>query len=229
MRAVNLLPRDDARGGRSLPSPWVMLAATAPVVAGCLVYVGYTTEQSKVVDKRTELAAIQSRLDRLASAQSGLVAESSLVGLRGQRIAALQDALSKSMAWDVTLQDLARVLPKGVSLTSVSAQSPTPSAAAAPATGVPAAAPVSAPQTFNMVGLAATHDQVAELLERLSLLPMLTNVTLISTSTVTVTAPAPTPTAANLGVTTKTTKAPPTHLQFTLSAGVLQLQGADGQ
>jgi Tfp pilus assembly protein PilN len=204
-----------------------MVAATAPVVAAGLVYVGYSTEHSKVVDKRTELAAIQARLDSLASAQSGLVAQSSLLGLRGQRIVALQDALSKSMAWDVTFQDLARVLPKGVSLTSVSAQSPTP-AASAMTTAAPAPAPASAPQTFNLVGLAANHDQVAELLERLSLLPMLTNVTLGNTSTVTVQAPAPTPTAANLGA-TKTTKAPPTQLQFTVSAGVVPTQEAAGQ
>jgi len=121
------------------------------------------------------------------------------------------------------------VLPKGVSLTSLSAQSPTPSAAAAPAAGAPAPAPASAPQTFNVVGLARTHDQIAELLERLSLLPMLTNVTLINTSTVTVTAPAPTPGAANLGTTPKAPKAPPSRLQFTVTAGVLQLQKAAAQ
>jgi Tfp pilus assembly protein PilN len=204
-----------------------MVAATAPVLAGCLVYFGYSTEQSKLADKRSELAAIQARLDSLTTAQAGIAAESSLVGLRGQRILALQDALSKSMVWDVTLQDLARVLPKGVSLTSISAQSPTPAASAATTTGLPAPVPTNAPQTFNLVGLAANHDQVAELLERLSLLPMLTNVTLSNTSTVTVTAPAPTPTAANLGA-TKSTKPLPTHLQFTVTAGVIQPQPAAG-
>jgi Tfp pilus assembly protein PilN len=229
MRAVNLLPRDDARTRRGLPSPWVMVAATAPVVAGCLVYVGYSVEHAKVVDKTAKLAAIQARLDRLTTAQSGLAAESGLVGLRGARMVALQDALSKSMVWDVTLQDLARVLPKGVSLTSLSAQSPTPAASAATTTGAPAPVPTTAPQTFNLVGLAATHDQVAELLERLSLLPMLTNVTLGSTSTVTVTAPAPAPTAASLGVTTTPTKPPPTQLQFTVTAGVVQPGQGAGQ
>jgi Tfp pilus assembly protein PilN len=228
MRAVNLLPRDDARARRGLPSPWVMVAATAPVVAGCLVYVGYSTEHSKVVDKRTELAAIQARLDSLTRAQAGIAAESGLVGVRSQRIAALQDALSKSMVWDVTLEDLARVLPKGVSLTSLSAQSPTPAASAVTTTGLPAPVPTNTPQTFNLVGLAKTHDQVAEVLERLSLLPMLTNVTLGNTSTVTVTTPGPTPTAANLGATTPT-KAPKTQLQFTVTAGVIQPAQAAGQ
>ena len=84
----------------------MLLAATAPVVAGGLVYLGYSTEHSKIVDKRAELAAVQAKLDQLAALHAGVAAQSGLFSLHGLRQTALQDALSKSMAWDVTLEDL---------------------------------------------------------------------------------------------------------------------------
>jgi Tfp pilus assembly protein PilN len=181
MRAVNLLPRDDPKG-RGLPSPWVLLAATVPVVAGSLVYLGYSSEHSGVVENTARLAVVQAQIDKLSRAQAVLNAQSDLVGLRAQRQSALQDALSKSVAWDVTLTDLARVLPKGVSLTSLNAQSPTPAGSAyVPSSTTPAAPAGGA--AFMLQGVADNHDQIAMLLERLSLLPMLTNVTLGSTTT----------------------------------------------
>ena len=93
------------------------------------------------------MSAVQARLDQFTAKQAGLQAQGDLVGLRSKRQAALQDALSKSTAWNVMLQDLARVLPKGVSLTNLSAQSPTPSASkvsalTSPTSASPAAAPL---------------------------------------------------------------------------------------
>jgi Tfp pilus assembly protein PilN len=127
-----------------------------------------------------------------------------LVGQLSQRQAALEDALSKEVSWDATLDDLARVLPKDVWLTSLSAQSPTPAGVAtvAPtpaatttgsttttstaATTTTTAAPVPAattPTAFTISGFAGSQDSVAELLARLRLMPMLNNVTLGNTTT----------------------------------------------
>jgi Tfp pilus assembly protein PilN len=180
MRAVNLLPKDEARSSRGLPSPWIMLSATVPVIAGTLVYLGYSSEHSKVTERKSELAIVQAQIDKLSRAQAGLQAQSVLVGLRSTREAALQDALSKSVAWDVTLKDLARVLPPGVALTSLSAQSPTPAASGPMSTPLAA---TSSSAGIALQGTAQNHGQIAEVLERLSLLPMLTNVTLGTTST----------------------------------------------
>jgi Tfp pilus assembly protein PilN len=223
MRAVNLLPRDDARTSRGLPSPWVLLAATVPVLAGGLVYLGYSHEHATVAEKKAELAIVQAHLDHMTSLQAGVAAQSSLYSLRGQRSAALQDALSKQMPWDVTLEDLARVMPKGVFLTGVSATSPTPSATApAPITGTTTPTPTTpavVAQTFTLNGTAANHDQIAQLLERLSLLPMITNVTLSSTQTTTTSAPPPTESGT---APAKKAPAPKPTLQFSLTAGVQQ-------
>ena len=209
----------------------MLLAAALPVVAGSLVYLGYSTEHAALANKRAELAAVQVRLDKFTAKQAGLQAQGDLVGLRSKREAALEDALSKSTAWNVMLQDLARVLPKGVSLTNLSAQSPTPSASVARASAV--TSPISAstataplPTSFTLVGIASSHDQIAHLLARLSLLPMLTNVSLTSTSTVTPsTATAATSTATGEKAPAK--KAGPPQVTFFVSAGVVPLgQGA---
>ena len=210
MRAVNLLPRDEARSGRGLPSPWVLLAATVPVIAGSLVYLGYSTEHAKVADRSAELAAVQAQVDKFASKQAGVRAQGELVGLRGKRQAALEDALGKSFAWNVTLDEIARVLPKGIALTNLNAQSPTPasaSAAAASAAAAAASIAAAAPTSFTILGTAGSHDQIAELLERLSLLPMLTNVNLNNTTTLISSSP--------------TAKKGPPQIQFAIAAGVV--------
>jgi Tfp pilus assembly protein PilN len=214
-----------------MPSPWVLLAASVPVVAGSLVYLGYSAEHSTVADKQAQLAVVQAKLSSLSQLHGGMASQATLLTLKGQRSVAIQDALSKSMNWDLTLEELARVLPKGVTLTTLNATSPTPSAVAS--TGLPPApapATATAPQTFSITGNAQNHDQVAELLERLSLLPMLTNVTLGSTSTVAGT----TPTAAasaTLGGSAPATSAKPVKptLQFSLTAGIQQPPKAGDQ
>jgi Tfp pilus assembly protein PilN len=182
MRAVNLLPKDETRSSRGLPSPWIMLSATVPVVAVTLVYLGYSSEHAKVAQRKSELAVVQAQLDKAHRAQASLQAQSALVGLSSSRQAALQDAISKSVAWEVTLSDLARVLPPGVALTSLGAQSPTPAGVAA--STVPGALPSTVAAGLTVAGTAQSNDQIAALLERLSLLPMLTNVTLGNTATV---------------------------------------------
>ena len=45
MRAVNLVPKNEGRGARSLPSPWILVAALAPILAIVIVVLGYSHEQ----------------------------------------------------------------------------------------------------------------------------------------------------------------------------------------
>ncbi len=213
MRAVNLLPKDTGRSQRSLPSPWVLLAALAPVVAIGLVYLGYSIEHSSLANKRSELSAVDFRLAALTAHNANHQAETSLFGLQVTRQEALQDALTKQTSWDVALNDLARVIPKDVWLTSLNAQTPTPADAAVvpvattttsttttttttttPTTTTPTlAAPPPNPTAFTINGYAHSQEAVARLLARLRLLPMLGNVTLGSTTQATTTGSSGTP------------------------------------
>jgi Tfp pilus assembly protein PilN len=168
MRAVNLLPADAYAPKQRLPHAPVVLAATAPVFAGALIYLGYSLEHSKVSDRKLQLEAVQSQIVALSPTQAALAQLSQITDARTKHQIELADALSKEEPWDVAFDQIGRVLPKNAWLTSVSALSPTP---------VSATSSASTP-TCSIQGYTYSQADVARVLERLSLVPALTNVTL---------------------------------------------------
>jgi Tfp pilus assembly protein PilN len=202
MRAVNLLPSEPSRRRKKMPSGQVLLASTAPLVAGTLVYLGFSFEQAKVSSARADLGVAQTELAGLRPAAAAGAASTQLASQRAQRLLALQDALGRRVAWDRVLDQVSRVLPSNVWLTQLNAMSPTPTTAAAPppapttttsssssssssssTANVVSAAPSA---LFTLTGYAYSHDDVAHLLARLALVPSLTDVTLGATSSATV-------------------------------------------
>jgi Tfp pilus assembly protein PilN len=176
MRAVNLLPPNAYAPKQRLPHAPVVLAATAPVLVGALVYLGYSFEHAKVVSRQSQLGLVQSEVAALAPSPE-LASESAAVAAeRIARTSALQDALSARVPWDVTFDRLARVMPEGSWLSTLSATSPTPS------TSTTAGGPVS-PTGFTAQGYADSQATVARVLARFALVPGLSNVTLNSTTT----------------------------------------------
>lgn len=187
MRAVNLLPKDLVAERPSYKEALpVVGAAFVPLLTVLLVFVGYTNAHSDASAQLGRVAALQLELARTKPAAAVKTVDTSeLTSSRTARRTALQTALSKQMAWDRTLGDVARVLPSAVWLTDLTAVSPTPadSLTVAP---TPAPAPTTGPSStasgFTIDGYTLTMDDVALLLQRLQLLPTLSNVTLSSTS-----------------------------------------------
>ena len=203
MRAINLLPKQavgESRAGLGGKLPFVGSAAV-PVIALILVFVGYSSSSSAVSTKQAQLASINAQI--LAAAKpvvrvvtAPVVDTSGLVAERTQRLAAFQAAIANEVAWDTTLLDVARVLPANVWLTSLDVTSPTPADALAPTpvaattttttttADTPAPPPVATPALvgFTIAGSTYTQEDVAALLQRLQLLPTLSNVTLVSTA-----------------------------------------------
>lgn len=175
MRAVNLLPVDAYAAKPKLPHAPIVLAATAPVLAGALVYLGYSLEHPKVTDRRIALEIVQSQVDAMTPSQALAAQASQVAAQRVLRQRELSDALGKQQPWDVALDQIGRVLPANAWLTSLTAASPTPVASAAPTTA-----------TAAIQGYTYTMDDVATVLARLSLLPSLTNVQLTGASSSTV-------------------------------------------
>jgi Tfp pilus assembly protein PilN len=100
-------------------------------------------------------------------------------------MAAAGTVSERRVAWEQLLADLSRVLPKQVYLRSLSLQSPTPlaSGASTPApTTTPATPATTGASGFSATGVASSHVSVALVLDRLTSLPWLTNVTLLSTA-----------------------------------------------
>jgi Tfp pilus assembly protein PilN len=170
MRAVNLLPHDAYAAKQRLPYAPVVLAATAPVLAGALVYLGYTLEHSKVSDRQIAVGVLQSQVNALAPSQDLVSQAGRITDERTRRQVELSDALSKQVGWDVAFAQIARVLPANVWLTSLNAVSPSPVSGSASTT------------QFALVGSTYSHADVATVLERLSLVPALSDVVLMSST-----------------------------------------------
>jgi Tfp pilus assembly protein PilN len=181
MRAVNLLPRDDGRRRRTR-------AEQAPLVVGLGLVVlvtlalsaAFLMASSKAGDKQAELDSLNGQIDILPPVPKGPTPiEAGLAGERTARVTALGTALGRRVSWDRVLRELSLVLPEDIWLTSLSARSPASPASAAPA---PAKAPGAAPTGLTINGYTYSHESVARLLSRLSVLPDLTNVQLQSST-----------------------------------------------
>jgi len=228
VRAVNLLPKDLAPERAPFKEALPMVgAATVPLIAASLVFIGYSNARADATAKLGHVSALQLEVERAKPvAATKTVDTSALVSSRAARRTALEAALAKELPWDRTLADVARVLPTSVWLTDLTAVSPTPadSLVAAPAP-VPTTGPTSGASGFSIDGYTLTMDDVALLLQRLQLLPTLSNVTLNSTSqtvigvkpvvqfsiTASIVAPVttPAPTPVPLSTTTTSTGATP--------------------
>jgi Tfp pilus assembly protein PilN len=202
MEAVNLLPPENRPAGRLSTvgaglTPDLVLRIGGGVAAVVVLYLAsfYVYERSVVSSKQhalasqqAQLAAIQSRAQVVKDAETKVSAGMTVVN----------SIVSQRMVWDSALGDLARVLPSGVQLTSLGATAPVPPVPVAPvaptssntsstsattttATTLPVA-PVVPATTFTISGVAPSNVRVALILDRLALLPWLSNVSLQTTS-----------------------------------------------
>jgi len=177
MRAVNLLPRDDGRAKRTKAqnAPLAVGLALALVVSVVIAFF-FLSSSASVKDKQAALGRAKAELAVLPPLPNAPTAtETALVGQQKDRLNALASALSRRVAWDRVLRELAIVLPDDVWLTSLSAKSPSSPASAAPA---PPTAPGAAPTGLVLTGYTYSQNGVARLLSRLAVIPDLRNVQL---------------------------------------------------
>ena len=186
MRAVNLLPEDQRPGsrwktvGRGASARRVLGGAGVAAGVLALAFAALTLQQRNVVDeRRTELHDVEARL---VAAQAQAVAVQQAQAASEARFSALQTLVAQRVAWEDVLRDLAKVLPGGVFLQTLQASSPTLTAAAPTGTATAPAAttPGAVPTGFTISGSADSQVRVAQVLDRLALLPWLTDVTLQS-------------------------------------------------
>jgi Tfp pilus assembly protein PilN len=181
VRAVNLLPRDDGRGKRTKAQNAPIAIGLALALVVSVVIAGFFLSSSAAVkDKQGALGRAKAELavlPPLPGAQSQT--EVQLVGQQKDRLNALTSALSRRVAWDRILREVATVLPDDVWLTNLSARSPSSPASPSPAAPT---APGAAPTGFVLTGYTYSQSGVARLLSRLAVLPDLRNVQLQSSA-----------------------------------------------
>jgi Tfp pilus assembly protein PilN len=177
MRAFNLLPREEARavseGGAPSPLPYVLVALTGVLVFAALAAVylmagtDVTKKKGQVEDLRAELAAYQAQ-------QKGPSVDDKSAALANERLgrtAALSSALTKRLAWDRVLREIALVVPTSVTLGQIQGSSPTAGAAATNADG-------SSVTNLTISGSTVSQADVALFMTRLSVIRELSAVQL---------------------------------------------------
>lgn len=184
MRPFNLLPREVVRQTRDTRAlvPYALVALLGLlVIAGLAAFylrasADATTKQGQVDDLRTELASLEvPEKDPLSGQRTGLAAE------KTARTNALASTLGGRVAFDRLLREIALVIPEGVALIQLSAQSPTATGAVPVAvqTAQPGSGPV---QSFTIVGATREHETVALTLARLAVIPELSAVSLVNST-----------------------------------------------
>jgi Tfp pilus assembly protein PilN len=195
MRAVNLLPRDEKQprleGGR-IP---LLLAAGGVVVVTAGAFLIASSASGTADERRTELAAIEAAIAQVPKPPGQALDQGVLAQERTDRVAALSAALTTRFSFDKLLREISFVLPQDAWLTGLKAGLP---ATVAPQAGAPSASSSPAAQDVTIDGATYSHDSVALILSRLSVVPSLENVSLSATarvepqSTETVTSATPT-------------------------------------
>ena len=178
MEAVNLLPLYARPGHRWASAgkdiaPARVLTIGGAIAAAAAIAVGglYFHERSAVSSRHAELADAQSRL---AAAEATAAPLRAAAAGNEARIGVVRTVSGSRVAWETIMRDLARVMPDQAFLQSMNVANAAPTDPAAGATG--------AAGTFTVNGSASSHRRVALVLDRLALLPWLTNITLSSST-----------------------------------------------
>ena len=177
MRAINLLPKDDARRGRPQRPQWLVLVPVVlAVLLTAVMSAMFLSASGKAKDKQSQLSSLQAELAAIPTPDAAKVkTQSALAADKQARVTALSSALSRRVAWDRVFRELSLVLPDDVWLATISAKAPVPSSVATP----PAAAGSAPAATqFTLDGFTYSHAAVARLLSRLAVVPDLVNVQL---------------------------------------------------
>ena len=174
MRAVNLLPRDQADQGTKVPPLPVLAGCVGTVLISALLAMMYLSASAVVAKKQQALEQIQAEYTAMPAPAPPSPAVAELPTQRQTRVTALATVLGQRVAWDRLLREVSQVVPNDVWLVNLNALAPSisPAGTAAPA---PGAAPA---QGFMLIGCTYSQDSVARFLARLSVVPDLTSMTL---------------------------------------------------
>ena len=204
MQAVNLLPADarlskksgitsvgsDLPGKKTMQIGGGIAAVLALLLAGLYVHERsvLNSKQSTLSSDQAKLAAVQGQVDAIRTAQTDSQA----------RDAAVESVVNTRMNWDRTMSALAKVLPVDVVLNELQAAAPVTAATAAADRGDAGpdnrhdyghdvhhdrtTAVAAAPAILTITGVAPSNVRVATVMDRLSLLPWLSGVSLVSST-----------------------------------------------
>lgn len=199
MRAVNLIPADQRRGGRNLAG---RSGGAAYVVVGLICGLAvlallYGVANHEVATKQAEADRVSAEAAQAQAQANRLAPYTSFMALREERLKDVQELANTRFDWAHAMHELGRVLPASAQITSVTATvgaSAGNASAPAPAASTPAAAGASASSSvtsatpagstpaFTIAGCATSQSEVALTMDRLRLIDGVSEVTLQSSA-----------------------------------------------
>jgi Tfp pilus assembly protein PilN len=198
MRAVNLIPAEQRGGapvgaGESEGGAYALLGLLAGIAVLALLY-GIAHHQ--VTSRKAQAATATAQAQRAQAAAQSLAPYTSFIAMREQRMQAVETLVNSRFDWAHVFHEFGRVLPSGISISSLDGTvgttttpaAPSPSASSTGATGAASSSPVASATppgslpTFTLTGCASSQQDVALMLERLRLMDGASNVTLQSST-----------------------------------------------
>jgi Tfp pilus assembly protein PilN len=185
MRAVNLLPVDERRGTRleGLRTPLLVAAGGVAAVTTGAVFLAISAAGT-ADERRAELAAVEATIARLPEAPDPAVSQGILLAERSDRVRALSAALETRVSFDRVLREISLVLPEDAWLTGLTATAPVDVAPAGTSEVPLPPVATTGPEGITIQGATYSHDSVARVLSRLSVVPSLENVRLTTSARV---------------------------------------------
>lgn len=197
MRAVNLIPAEQRGGapvgaGQSEGGAYALLGLLAGLAVLALLY-GMAHHQ--IASRKAEAAAVSAQAQQAQTAAQALAPYTSFIAVREARLQAVSTLINTRFDWAHVFHEFGRVLPAGISISSLDGTVATGTAttAAAPAaaatstaatssSAVASATPPGSVPTFTLGGCATSQREVALMLARLRLMDGVSNVTLQSST-----------------------------------------------
>ena len=122
MRAVNLIPSEQRKGGavgrRSQGAAFAVLGLLAGAAILTFMY-GMADHQAE--SRKSEAAALSARAAQVQSEAAQLTPYTSFMQMREQRLQTIAQLINSRFDWSSAMGELSRVLPPGVSLSSLEA------------------------------------------------------------------------------------------------------------
>lgn len=176
MKRMNLLPKEaQAKASRERGLAYALVLLVALVVALGAVYVQQT---AAVGDKEQQLADLQSQTAALQQQIAALQPYQELQTQRTQMTETAAQIYDTRVEWSNFLEQLSLVIPENVCLTSLSCVVPPTMLPGSTAESEDGAGSTD----ITFVGQAWTHDDVAEFMTRLGLIPQIQNILLTNSA-----------------------------------------------
>lgn len=198
MKAVNLIPSEQRRGGgaglagRSGGAAYVVLGLICGLAVLALLY---GQADHEIGSKQAEAARLSAEAQQAQSEASKLAPYTSFVAMREERLKDVQELANTRFDWAHVMHELGRVLPADASLNTVTATigsgttgaaapstAPSTSTASTAASSVTSATPPGSTPSFAVAGCATSQSEVALTMNRLRLMDGVSEVTLQSSS-----------------------------------------------